>query len=146
VPFELLTISDPDEECYVVINLQFTSGTTGLPKAVSLTHRNLLNNVLHIADRINLSSKDSLCNVPPFFHCFRSVVGNLESFVKGATVVIPSETFDPKAVLRTVSEERCTLLNGVGTMFLAELNELDRMKDLDLSSLRSTPHPSQSFH
>jgi len=129
--------SFPELDADQVINLQFTSGTTGLPKAVSLTHRNLLNNALHIADRINLSSKDSLCNVPPFFHCFGSVVGNLASFVKGATVVIPSESFDPKAVLRTVSEERCTLLNGVGTMFLAELNELDRMKDLDLSSLRA---------
>ncbi|KAA1096043.1 hypothetical protein PGT21_003283 [Puccinia graminis f. sp. tritici] len=120
-----------------VINLQFTSGTTGLPKAVSLTHRNLLNNAHHIADRTTLTSKDSLCNVPPLFHCFGSVIGNLASFVKGATVVFPSETFDPDAVIRTVSEERCTVLNGVGTMFLAELNVLDRMKDVDMSCLRT---------
>ncbi|OAW00220.1 hypothetical protein, variant [Puccinia triticina 1-1 BBBD Race 1] len=129
--------SFPELEAEDVINLQFTSGTTGLPKAVSLTHRNLLNNAQHIADRTNLTSRDFLCNVPPLFHCFGSVIGNLASFVKGATVVLPCETFDPHAVIRAVSEERCTVLNGVGTMFLAELNALDQMKDVDMSCLRT---------
>lgn len=127
----------PQLEPQEVINLQFTSGTTGFPKAVSLTHRNLLNNAHHIAERMNLTSKDVVCNVPPMFHCFGSVVGNLASFVKGATVVIPSETFDPKAVIQTVSQESCTVLHGVGTMFLAEINELDRIDHVQLSSLRT---------
>ncbi|EKM75615.1 hypothetical protein AGABI1DRAFT_123040 [Agaricus bisporus var. burnettii JB137-S8] len=111
-----------------VINLQFTSGTTGLPKAVSLTHSNLLNNGLSIGRSMWFSEQDILCNTPPLFHCFGLVLGNLATWTHGACIVYPSPTFDPAAVVDTVTEEKCTALHGVPTHFLGILAEAERRK------------------
>ncbi|KAL4259867.1 hypothetical protein AB1N83_010678 [Pleurotus pulmonarius] len=124
-----------------VINLQFTSGTTGLPKAVSLTHSNLLNNGLSIGRCMNLSEVDVLCNVPPLFHCFGLVLGNLAAWTHGACIVYASDIYDPKLIVDAVSEERCTALHGVPTHFLGVLAEVERRRAegeaLDFSRLRT---------
>lgn len=124
-----------------VINLQFTSGTTGAPKAVSLTHSNLLNNALSIARRMYISENDVLCNVPPLFHCFGLVLGNLAFWSHGACIVYASETFDPKAVVDAVVGDKCTALHGVPTHFLGVLAEVDKRQaareSLDISNLRT---------
>ncbi|KAI5834010.1 acetyl-CoA synthetase-like protein [Schizophyllum commune Tattone D] len=124
-----------------VINLQFTSGTTGLPKAVSLTHHNLLNNGLSVGRCMRLTDKDILCNVPPLFHCFGLVLGNLAAWTHGACIVYPSPVFDPPAIVDAVIEERCTALHGVPTHFLGVLSEVDKRRHegerVDLSHLRT---------
>ncbi|WP_100371886.1 AMP-binding protein [Bacillus sp. FJAT-45037] len=118
-----------------VINMQYTSGTTGFPKGVMLTHHNLTNNAVNIASCMNLTSKDKLCIPVPFFHCFGCVLGTLASVSVGATMV-PVEEFSPTAVLEAVSKERCTALHGVPTMFISELND-PNFHSYDLSSLRT---------
>lgn len=107
-----------------VINLQLTSGTTGQPKAVALTSRNLLNNGIAIGDNLKFTEADKLCNIPPLFHCFGLVLGNLAAWTHGASVVYAAEGFDPLRSLRAVSEERCTAMHGVPTHFIAELELL----------------------
>jgi fatty-acyl-CoA synthase len=118
-----------------VINMQYTSGTTGFPKGVMLTHRNIVNNARNIAECMRLTYQDRLCIPVPFFHCFGCVLGTLACVSVGATMV-PITEFDPLRVLEAVEQERCTGLHGVPTMFIAELNhpEFDRF---DLSSLRT---------
>lgn len=118
-----------------VINMQYTSGTTGFPKGVMLTHYNIVNNGKQIADCMKLTESDRLCIPVPFFHCFGCVLGVLAAFSKGATMVLV-EQFDPEKVLKTVSQERCTALHGVPTMFIAELNH-PNFERYDLSSLRT---------
>ncbi|KAJ7695457.1 acyl-CoA synthetase [Mycena rosella] len=124
-----------------VINLQFTSGTTGAPKAVSLTHFNLLNNGLSIGRCMYLSETDVLCNVPPLFHCFGLVLGNLAAWTHGACIVYPSEIFDPKAIVDAVVQEKCTALHGVPTHFLGVLAEVERRRangeSIDTQRLRT---------
>ena len=118
------------------INIQFTSGTTGVPKGASLTHHNILNNGYFIGRAMRLTEADRLCIPVPLYHCFGMVLGNLACTTHGAAMVYPGEGFDPIAVLETVARERCTGLHGVPTMFIAELEhpEFDRF---DLSSLRT---------
>ncbi|PJK15831.1 AMP-binding protein [Chryseomicrobium excrementi] len=118
-----------------VINMQYTSGTTGFPKGVMLSHRNIVNNAQLVGDYIHLTENDRLCIPVPFFHCFGCVMGTLSSVIHGTTMVIV-EQFHPKKVLQAVQDERCTALYGVPTMFIAELNEPD-FAQFDLSSLRT---------
>ncbi|MGH6651607.1 MAG: AMP-binding protein [Sphingopyxis sp.] len=118
------------------VNIQFTSGTTGFPKGATLSHRNILNNGAFVGARIGLSAADRLCIPVPLYHCFGMVMGNLACAVHGATMVYPSESFDPGAMLQAVEAERCTALYGVPTMFVAALNHPDFPR-FDLSSLRT---------
>ncbi|KZT70470.1 acetyl-CoA synthetase-like protein [Daedalea quercina L-15889] len=127
--------------CDEVMNLQFTSGTTGAPKAVSLTHHNLLNNAISIARNMRLTPSDLLCNVPPLFHCFGLVLGNLAAWTHGACIIYPSETYSPPAIVDAIVEERCTALHGVPTHHLGVLHEVQRRRTkgetIDTSSLRT---------
>ena len=118
------------------INIQYTSGTTGFPKAVVLSHHNILNNAWFGAGAMHFSTDDRLCIPVPFYHCFGMVVSNLLCLSVGACMVIPSEHFDPLKVLTAVETERCTAIHGVPTMFIAEL-EHPRFRDFNLSSLRT---------
>ena len=118
-----------------VINMQYTSGTTGFPKGVQLTHANIVKNAFNIGECMKLGSEDRVCIPVPFFHCFGCVLGTLNTVTHEGTMV-PVEAFDPEMVLRAVHEERCTALLGVPTMFIAELEHPDFEK-YDTSSLRT---------
>ena len=118
------------------INIQYTSGTTGFPKGATLSHHNILNNAYFTAERMNYSERERVCVPVPFYHCFGMVIGNLACTSHGASIVVPSESFDALAVLETVQAERCTSLYGVPTMFIAELDH-PRFAEFDLSSLRT---------
>ena len=119
-----------------VINVQYTSGTTGMPKGASLTHHNILNNAHFVAEGMHLTDKDRLCIPVPLYHCFGMVLSSLLCVTHGATMVFPSEYFDPLLVLEGVAKERCTALHGVPTMFIAELEHPDFQR-FDLTSLRT---------
>jgi fatty-acyl-CoA synthase len=118
------------------INIQFTSGTTGFPKGATLTHHNILNNGYFNGKALTLSEKDRVCIPVPLYHCFGMVMGNMMCVAFGATMVYPSEGFDPLEVLRALEAERCTALYGVPTMFIAELDHPE-FANFDLSSLRT---------
>jgi len=118
------------------INIQFTSGTTGFPKAVVLSHHNILNNAHFAAIALHFSEKDRLCVPLPFYHCFGMVLANLLCLSVGACIIIPAEHFDAPAVLHAIEAERCTAIHGVPTMFIAELEHPDFDK-YDMSSLRT---------
>jgi fatty-acyl-CoA synthase len=123
-------------DCRDPINIQYTSGTTGYPKAATLSHRNILNNGYLVGELLGYTERDRICIPVPFYHCFGMVMGNLAATTHGACMVIPSPGFDPAATLRAVHAERCTSLYGVPTMFIAELG-LPEFDDYELGSLRT---------
>lgn len=118
------------------INIQFTSGTTGMPKGATLSHYNIVNNARYVTDRINLAETDRLAIPVPLYHCFGMVMGVLGAVSKGAAMVFPGEGFDAGQTLDALAKERCTAVYGVPTMFVAMLEKLDQ-KPRDLSSMRT---------
>jgi fatty-acyl-CoA synthase len=118
------------------INIQFTSGTTGAPKAATLTHHNIVNNAAIAASLLQFTRRDRLCIPVPMYHCFGMVLGTLLCATSGATIVFPSAGFDASALLEVLESERCTAMHGVPTMFIAALDDEDFAAH-DLSSLRT---------
>jgi len=132
------------------INIQFTSGTTGTPKASTLTHHNILNNAYFAAIQMGFSEEDRLCIPVPMYHCFGMVLGSLLCVTHGAAMVYPAAGFDARATLEAIAGERCTAVHGVPTMFIAELEDPD-FESFDLSSLRTgiiagAPCPVELMH
>jgi len=130
-----LKVRQDSMDPYDVINMQYTSGTTGFPKGVMLTHTNLIGNAISLSECMNFSEKDRLCIPVPFFHCFGCVLGTLTCVVSGAAMV-PVVAFKAQKVLETIEKEKCTGIHGVPTMFIAELEEMAK-KQYDTSSLRT---------
>jgi len=122
--------------CHDPINIQFTSGTTGHPKGATLTHHNIVNNAIAVAQAMRFGEADRLCIPVPLYHCFGMVLAVLACVASGAAMVFPGEVFDAGATLAAVSEERCTALHGVPTMFIAELDHPE-FERFDLSCLRT---------
>jgi fatty-acyl-CoA synthase len=118
------------------INIQFTSGTTGYPKGATLSHHNILNNGYFTTELLRFTEQDRLLIPVPLYHCFGMVMGNLGCVTHGATMIYPSDGFDPLAVLEAAQAERATALYGVPTMFIAELNHPEFAR-FDLSALRT---------
>lgn len=129
---ELRTLLQPEDP----INIQFTSGTTGLPKGATLSHHNIVNNGYFVASHMAFSHEDSLCIPVPLYHCFGMVMGVLGCVTHGAAMIFPAEAFEPGAVLEAIAAEKCTALYGVPTMFIAELDH-PQFRNYDLSSLRT---------
>lgn len=117
------------------VNIQFTSGTTGLPKGATLSHHNLINNAFFVGEATGIEPGSRVCIPVPLYHCFGMVMGNLGCVTHAATMVYPSESFDPLKTLEAVEAERCDVLYGVPTMFIAQLNHLEFSR-FNLSSLR----------
>jgi fatty-acyl-CoA synthase len=118
------------------INIQYTSGTTGFPKGATLTHHNLVNNAYFVGLGLGYTEHDRVCIPVPFYHCFGMVLGNLACIAHGACMVVPTESFNQRAVLETVEAERCTALYGVPAMFRAVL-EVPEFDHFDRSTLRT---------
>ncbi len=119
-----------------VANIQYTSGTTGSPKGVLLTHRNILNNAYLIGRQMNITELDSICAPVPLYHCFGCVMASLVTVTTGAALILPAAQFDARATLEAIHNERATALYGVPTMFIAQLEHPD-FASFDLTSLRT---------
>lgn len=128
IPEHILEIFDGIISPHDVANLQFTSGSTGSPKAAMLTHHNLVNNSRFIGDRMALTSRDTLCCPPPLFHCFGLTLGLLATLTHGGRVVYPAEAFDPVATVHAISDESCTALHGVPAM-MEDIINIPKPKD-----------------
>jgi fatty-acyl-CoA synthase len=118
------------------INIQYTSGTTGFPKAAMLTHRNILMNAWYVTEMQAITENDRMCVQVPFYHCLGCVMGSLGAIVRGAAIVVPAEYFNARASLETLEAERCTIIYGVPTMLVAML-EQESLHRRNLKSLRS---------
>lgn len=134
-------LSEPERDTPAIepedaANIQYTSGTTGTPKGVVLTHINLVNNARFIGQYMRLSEEDRICIPVPLFHCFGCVIGTMTAMVTGAAVIFPSPTFNARATLEAVAQERATAIYGVPAMFIAELQECE-VSRFDLTSLRT---------
>jgi fatty-acyl-CoA synthase len=132
------------------INIQFTSGTTGSPKAATLTHHNIVNNASMSASIMKFTERDRLCMPVPMYHCFGMVLGTLLCTASGAAIVLPSAGFEAGACLRAIEAERCTAVHGVPTMFIAMLDE-PGFAERDTTSLRTgimagAPCPIELMH
>jgi fatty-acyl-CoA synthase len=132
------------------VNIQFTSGTTGAPKAATLTHHNIVNNAAMSAAIMKFTAADRLCVPVPMYHCFGMVLGTLLCATTGAAIVFPSAGFDARAALHAIQRERCTAIHGVPTMFIAMLDEPE-FADYDLATLRTgimagAPCPVELMH
>ncbi len=135
VSYDALNEAKASVDCHDVVNMQYTSGTTGFPKGVMLTHHNVTNNGFFTGEGMNFTQDDKLCICVPLFHCFGITLATMNCLTHGSTQVMV-ERFDPLVVLASVHKERCTALYGVPTMFIAELNH-PMFSMFDVSSLRT---------
>jgi fatty-acyl-CoA synthase len=118
------------------VNIQYTSGTTGSPKGATLSHHNILNNGYFVGEVLRYTEHDRICVPVPFYHCFGCVLANMAAVTHGCAVVLPGESFDPDATLRTIEAERCTSVYGVPTMFIAQMDH-PRFGSVRLETLRT---------
>jgi fatty-acyl-CoA synthase len=128
-------ISEFPISAHEVANIQYTSGTTGSPKGVLLTHRNVVNNGRFIGEWLSVNDSDRICIPVPLYHCFGCVIGSMVAINTGAAMVLPGDRFHALPTMEAVQEERCTLLYGVPTMFIGQLNHPDFSR-FDFTSLR----------
>jgi fatty-acyl-CoA synthase len=119
-----------------VANIQYTSGTTGMPKGVMLTHRNQINNGKLLAQGMRYTKHDRICVPVPMYHCFGCVIGTMSALASGAAIILPNWTFDARATLQAIQSESATSLYGVPAMFISELG-LPEFKTFNLTSLRT---------
>ncbi len=148
--FQVLETMGAELDFDAPINIQFTSGTTGSPKAATLTHHNIVNNASMSASIMNFTERDRLCMPVPMYHCFGMVLGTLLCTSSGAAIVLPAAGFEADACLRAIEAERCTAVHGVPTMFIAMLDE-PGFVDRDTTSLRTgimagAPCPIELMH